>query len=210
MIGVRAFGLYRNRALARTPRRCCDQVRRLKVGCVVVFESEVELAAARCSTSCRTPPTSPSSSPRTWSAGCPSASAAGWCPCPTRWRIGRHAVGGGRALHRRGDGARGARAGHPLGVRAGGGRQQQPRATPSSTSAPTARTRSWWARMIAAFVRGRARGRAPDHGQALPGARRHRGRQPPAARHRHRRPRAAGRGRAAARSAARSRPGWTR
>ena len=29
-------------------RRCVDQVRRLKVGCVVVFESEVGVAAARC------------------------------------------------------------------------------------------------------------------------------------------------------------------
>ena len=41
MIGVRAFGLFRNRRAAER-RALLDQVRRLRVGCVVVFESEVE------------------------------------------------------------------------------------------------------------------------------------------------------------------------
>ena len=41
MIGVRAFGLFRNRRAA-DQRALLDQVRRLRVGCVVVFESEVE------------------------------------------------------------------------------------------------------------------------------------------------------------------------
>jgi beta-N-acetylhexosaminidase len=41
MIGVRAFGLYRHKR-AGERRTLLDQVRRLRVGCVVVFESEVE------------------------------------------------------------------------------------------------------------------------------------------------------------------------
>ena len=41
MIGVRAFGLYRHKR-ASERRTLLDQVRRLRVGCVVVFESEVE------------------------------------------------------------------------------------------------------------------------------------------------------------------------
>jgi beta-glucosidase-like glycosyl hydrolase/CubicO group peptidase (beta-lactamase class C family) len=41
MVGVRAFGLFRNRRAAER-KALLDQVRRLKVGCVVVFESEVE------------------------------------------------------------------------------------------------------------------------------------------------------------------------
>ncbi len=40
MIGVRAFGLYQHRR-AEESQVLLDQVRRLKVGCVVVFESEV-------------------------------------------------------------------------------------------------------------------------------------------------------------------------
>jgi beta-glucosidase-like glycosyl hydrolase len=41
MIGIRAFGLYQNRR-SKDFQKLLDQVRRLKVGCVVVFESEVE------------------------------------------------------------------------------------------------------------------------------------------------------------------------
>ena len=41
MIGVRAFGLFRNRRSAEH-RALLDQIRRLRVGCVVAFESEVE------------------------------------------------------------------------------------------------------------------------------------------------------------------------
>ena len=40
MIGVRAFGLYQHRR-SEDFQALLDQVRRLKVGCVVVFESEV-------------------------------------------------------------------------------------------------------------------------------------------------------------------------
>jgi beta-N-acetylhexosaminidase len=40
MIGVRAFGLYQHRR-SRNFQKVLDQVRRLKVGCVVAFESEV-------------------------------------------------------------------------------------------------------------------------------------------------------------------------
>src|SRR5205814_9654106 len=40
MIGVRAFGLYQHRRSEDFQSRL-DEVRRLKVGCVVVFESEV-------------------------------------------------------------------------------------------------------------------------------------------------------------------------
>src|SRR5688500_503789 len=41
MIGVRAYGLFRNRR-APEHRALLDQVRKLRVGCVTVFESEVE------------------------------------------------------------------------------------------------------------------------------------------------------------------------
>jgi beta-N-acetylhexosaminidase len=41
MIGVRAFGLFRNRR-ASERRALLDKVRRLRVGCVTVYESEVE------------------------------------------------------------------------------------------------------------------------------------------------------------------------
>jgi beta-glucosidase-like glycosyl hydrolase/CubicO group peptidase (beta-lactamase class C family) len=41
MVGVRAYGLFKNRRAAER-RALLDQVRRLRVGCVVVFESEVE------------------------------------------------------------------------------------------------------------------------------------------------------------------------
>ena len=40
MIGVRAFGLYQHRR-SEDFQKLLDQVRRLEVGCVVIFESEV-------------------------------------------------------------------------------------------------------------------------------------------------------------------------
>jgi hypothetical protein len=67
MIGVRAFGLYQHRR-SEDFQALLDQVRRLKVGCVVVFESEVGSLPTQIN-ACSRPPTCRCSSPRTWSAG---------------------------------------------------------------------------------------------------------------------------------------------
>ena len=165
MIGVRAFGLYQHRR-SEDFQQLLDQVRRLKVGCVVVFESEVgslPAAAQRAAAGLRRAPA------RRRGHG-----ARDELPHPPRRRApaqrdgaGRDAIGGGRALHGRG---RRRAKGAPSACT---GRSRPWRTSTATPRTPIINVRSYGedpelvGRMTAAFVHGAHERRPADHGQAL-------------------------------------------
>ena len=155
MIGVRAFGTYRH-PRNKDARQLRDYVSRLKVGCVVVFESEVD-ALPRILNELQAIADVPLLVAADMERGISFRIRRGVRAPAVRDGDRRHAVRGGGALRGRGDGARGARSGHPLGASRRWPTSTTTPTTPSSTSARSAKTRSswraWWRRSCTARAR---------------------------------------------------------